>query len=74
VKQPELSLSFERGDILFDGIDWVIVESTNYETQEVLVNTLYSVYYVPLHTALRWYATRNGECVRNPWSKPHGHC
>jgi hypothetical protein len=71
MKQPELSLSFERGDVLYDGIAWVIVEDVDYDSQHVTLNTLEKVYSVPLYTALRWYAQRNGECIRNPWSKPH---
>lgn len=70
MKQPELTLSFEIGDVLWDGTSWVRVEGVDYEKQEVTLNTLEKVYNIAMHRALRWYAQRNGECIRNPWSKP----
>lgn len=70
MRQPELTLSFERGDELWDGVSWVLVESVDYDKQTVTLNTLEKLYTVALYRALRWYAQRDGECIRNPWSHP----
>lgn len=70
MKQPELTLEFKEGDRLWDGFNWMevvdVVEHINYP----FVILSGAVKWVPMDCALRWYAERDGECVRNPWSKP----
>ena len=70
MKQPELTLEFKCGDRLWDGLHWLVVDEVIDNMGYPFVCFTGSVKWAPMDVALRWYAERDGECIRNPWSKP----
>ncbi len=77
MKQPELTLEFAPGDSIFPTLGGrYIVTDVDY-ANEIVKCYRWSVYRAgeydaefSMVEALRWYAERDGECIRNPWSRP----
>lgn len=70
MRQPELTLEFKEGDRLWDGLNWLTVTEVVLHMGYPIVLFEGTTKWTVMDVALRWYAERDGECIRNPWSKP----